>query len=162
MKADIYRKITDTIVSQLEKGVRPWHKPWNATNTEGRITRPLRSNGLAYNGINVLTLWSDAIDKGFISPYWITYRQAAKMGAQVRKGEHGSQVVYADRVMRTSTDEATGEKMERAFSFLKAYTVGTASALDLLRSRQLLTKNRSNSHYGLHRPAIRRTEVSAV
>src|SRR6185369_17463125 len=130
MKADIYRKITDTIVSQLEKGVRPWHKPWNAANTDGRITRPLRFNGLAYNGINVLMLWSDAVEKGFTSPYWITYRQAAAMGAQVRKGEHGSQVVYADRVLRTSTDEATGEKTERAFSFLKAYTVFNAAQVD--------------------------------
>lgn len=130
MKADIYRKVTETIVRQLEKGVRPWHKPWNAANTAGRITRPLRSNGLAYHGINVLVLWSDAVEKGFTSPYWITYKQAAAMGAQVRKGEHGSQVVYADRVMRTSTDDATGEKTERAFSFLKAYTVFNAAQVD--------------------------------
>ena len=58
MKADIYQKITNQIVAELEKGVRPWHKPWNAEHAAGRITRPLRANGVPYNGINVLMLWS--------------------------------------------------------------------------------------------------------
>ena len=46
MKADVYERITAQIVSELEKGVRPWFKPWNAEHAAGRITRPLRSNGI--------------------------------------------------------------------------------------------------------------------
>jgi hypothetical protein len=57
---DIYRRVTDQIVAELEKGVRPWLKPWNADHAAGRITRPLRANGIPYRGINVLMLWSDA------------------------------------------------------------------------------------------------------
>jgi antirestriction protein ArdC len=56
MKADIYQRITDQIVCELEKGVRPWLKPWNAEHASGRITRPLRGNGIPYQGINVLML----------------------------------------------------------------------------------------------------------
>jgi hypothetical protein len=56
MKADIYQRITDQIVCELEKGVRPWLKPWNAEHAAGRITRPLRGNGIPYKGINVLML----------------------------------------------------------------------------------------------------------
>ncbi len=51
-RVDIYAKITDRIVADLEKGVRPWVKPWSAANTAGRITRPLRHNGTPYQGIN--------------------------------------------------------------------------------------------------------------
>jgi len=60
MKADIYQRITNQIVCELEKGARPWLKPWNAEHTAGRITRPLRGNGIPYRGINVLMLctWS--------------------------------------------------------------------------------------------------------
>lgn len=130
MKMDIYRKITDTIVSQLEKGMRPWQKPWNAAHAEGRIVRPLRHNGVPYNGINVLMLWSDAIDKGFSSPHWMTYRQATALGAQVRKGEHGSQVVYADKILRSETDKTTGQEAEIAIPFLKAYTVFNAAQIE--------------------------------
>jgi hypothetical protein len=41
MRTDIYQKITDQIVCDLEKGVRPWLKPWNVEHAAGRITRPL-------------------------------------------------------------------------------------------------------------------------
>jgi antirestriction protein ArdC len=56
MKTDIYDRITGAIVAELEKGVRPWLKPWNAEHAAGRITRPLRHNGLPYQGINVVML----------------------------------------------------------------------------------------------------------
>ena len=68
MKADINQRITDQIVCELEKGVRPWLKPWNAEHAAGRITRPLRSNLIPYQGINVLMLWSAAMAKGYAAP----------------------------------------------------------------------------------------------
>ena len=43
-KVDIYTRITNRIISDLEKGTRPWLKPWNAEHAAGRITRPLRHN----------------------------------------------------------------------------------------------------------------------
>jgi antirestriction protein ArdC len=54
-RADIYARITDRIVADLERGVRPWVKPWNAANATGCITRPLRHNGMPYQGIRVQT-----------------------------------------------------------------------------------------------------------
>jgi antirestriction protein ArdC len=39
-------------------------QPWGAEHAAGRITRPLRANGVAYQGINVLVLWGEAITKG--------------------------------------------------------------------------------------------------
>lgn len=62
---------------------------------EARVVRPLRHNGMPYNGINVLILWAAAVEGGFSSPFWMTYRQAQELGAQVRKGAHGNLVVYA-------------------------------------------------------------------
>jgi antirestriction protein ArdC len=123
VRTDVYQKITDRIVAELEQGVRPWMKPWNAGNGEGHIMRPLRANGIAYQGINVLMLWSEAIEKGYASPIWMTFRQALARNANVRKGEHGSLVVYADRITRTETDCETGEDTERAIPFMKGYTV---------------------------------------
>ena len=53
MKQDVYERITAKIVTALEQGVRPWLKRWNAEAMAGRITRPLRSNGVPYRGINM-------------------------------------------------------------------------------------------------------------
>ena len=135
MRADIYQKITDQIVGELEKGVRPWLKPWNAEHATGRITRPLRGNGIPYQGINVLMLWSAAMDRGYASPTWMTFKQAVELKAHVRKGEQGSLVVYADKIIRAETDAATGEASEYAIPFMKGYTVFNVEQIDGLPER---------------------------
>jgi antirestriction protein ArdC len=121
-RADVYSRVTNKIIADLERGVRPWLKPWNAEHAAGRITRPLRANGQAYKGINVLMLWGEAELKGFVCPIWMTFRQAQELGAHVRKGEHGSLVVYADKITRTETGD-DGEGSAREIAFMKGYTV---------------------------------------
>jgi antirestriction protein ArdC len=106
----------------LRRASAPWIKPWSVEHTAGRITRPLRHNAVPYRGVNVLLLWSEALAKGYAAPLWMTYKQSQEMKAQVRKGEHGSLVVYADRITRTETDSA-GQDVEREIPFMKGYTV---------------------------------------
>ena len=108
VKADVYERITNQIVAELEKGVRPWLKPWNVQHSAGRITRPLRGNGIPYRGINIVMLWSEALEKGYAAPIWMTFKQASELKACVRKGEKGSLVVYADKITRTEIDAVTG------------------------------------------------------
>lgn len=123
MRSDVYQRVTDQIVTELEKGVRPWLKPWNAEHAGGRITRPLRGNLVPYQGINVIMLWAEAMEKGFAAPIWMTFKQALELNAHVRKGEKGSLVVFASSMTRTETIEATGEEEERNIPFMKGYTV---------------------------------------
>ncbi len=130
-RADLYTRITNRIIAELETGTRPWLKPWNAEHAAGRITRPLRHNGIAYRGINVITLWLTATARGYACPIWLTYKQAQALGGQVRKGEQGELVVYANRITRTETS-ATGEETARAIPFLKGYTVFNAEQIDRL------------------------------
>jgi antirestriction protein ArdC len=115
-RADIYARITDKIVADLERGVRPWVQPWNTGNMAGRITRPLRHHGQPYTGLNVLLLWSESITRGFTSATWMTLRHANEFGAHVRKGESGATVVYASRFTKTEKD-ATGGEIERDILF---------------------------------------------
>ena len=132
-KADVYERVTSRLIAYMEQGTRPWLKPWSVANTEGRIARPLRHNGTPYRGVNVVLLWCDAIDKGFQSSQWMTYRQAQELGGQVRKGEAGSLVVYADRITKTETNER-GEDEERSIPFMKGYTVFNVDQIDGLPS----------------------------
>jgi len=129
-KQDIYTRITNQIVSHLERGVRPWLKPWNAEHAAGRITRPLRYNGKPYSGINVLSLWASAMAQNFAAPIWMTFKQATELDGRIRKGEKGSLVVYADSITRKETDEKTGDEVEREIPFLKGYTVFNAEQID--------------------------------
>lgn len=119
---DIYTRVTNKIITDLEQGVRTWMKPWNSDHLAGRITKPLRHNGLPYQGLNVILLWAAATEREFTSSRWMTYRQAAELGAQVHKGEKGELVVYANKLTRTDTDEQ-GEEVEIEIPFMKGYTV---------------------------------------
>ena len=118
-RPDLYSRITNQIVAQLEAGVRPWTQPWAASQS---VSRPLRHDGTPYQGINVVLLWGEAAARGFQSSTWMTFRQALALGAHVRKGERGSTVVYANQLVRTDPDD-TDEEATRPIPFLKAYTV---------------------------------------
>ena len=76
-------RITQEIVARLEAGTKPWIKPWRGVP----VSRPLRACGTPYRGMNVFWLWMVADMCGYASSYWMTYSQAQKLGAQVRKGE---------------------------------------------------------------------------
>ncbi len=131
-RADVYARVTAKIVEDLAQDVRPWARPWNAGHAghaAGPVSRPLRANGTPYRGINVLLLWVEAQDKNYTAPIWMTYKQAQALGAQVRKGETGTLVVYADRLTKTETNDK-GEETERQIAFMKGYTVFNVEQID--------------------------------
>lgn len=134
-RADVYTRVTDRIVSDLEKGVRTWMKPWSAGHAVDRLpSLPLRHNGTPYRGMNILLLWGEAIDKGYTQSRWMTYKQAEELGGHVRKGEHGSLVVYADTFSKTEENEK-GEEVDRAIPFMKGYTVFNVEQIEGLPAR---------------------------
>jgi hypothetical protein len=109
-------------------------KPWNALHTSGRITRPLRHNGIAYSGINTLMLWVSAMEQGFAAPIWMTFKQAIELNAHVREGEKGSLVVYANSITNAE-DDGTGNEVEREIPFMKGYTVFNVEQIEGLPER---------------------------
>jgi hypothetical protein len=70
------------------------------------------------------------MEKGYAAPVWMTFKQASELKANVRKGEHGSLVVYADKIIRTEADTVTGEESERAIPFMKGFTVFNVEQID--------------------------------
>ncbi|MFA5762786.1 MAG: zincin-like metallopeptidase domain-containing protein [Bacilli bacterium] len=106
---NLYEVITDKIVKALEQGTVPWRKPWKTTAPKNAVTKKL------YRGINVLLLGMGQ----YGSPHWATFRQIASMGGSVKKGEHGTLVVYSSRFK--VQDRKTGE--EKELPFLKQYSV---------------------------------------
>lgn len=119
---EIYTRVTASIIAELERGVRPWMRPWNAINGAERNSIPLRHSGAPYLGINMLMLWGATLEAGVSCSQLMTYRQTQELGGQVRRAKHGAMVVFADRYTRTDTKDA-GDAIEREIPFLKAYKV---------------------------------------
>jgi antirestriction protein ArdC len=126
---DVYSKVTDKIIADLERGNLTWLQPWQAGHAAGQISKPLRAIGKPYQGINVIMLWASAIEQGFDCPIWLTYKQAVELGGQVRKGEKGSLVVYADTFKKLEANDK-GEDIKTAIPFMKGYTVFNAQQID--------------------------------
>lgn len=124
---DAAAEITDLIIRKLEEGVAPWSRPWRVTGAGGR---PLRHCGTPYTGINVLYRWAIADVRGYRSRYWMTYRQAEALGANVRRGEQGSLSVYYSSFKKTESDPVTGAETERSIRFLRHYIVFNADQID--------------------------------
>lgn len=137
-RADLYARVTERIVEDLARGVRPWARPWTSAGGDARITLPRRSCGTPYRGVNVLLLWGAAFERGYTAPMWMTYRQAQELGGQVRKGETGSLVVFANRVTRTETDgrgDDPGDEVRREIPVMRGYTVFNVEQIDGLPER---------------------------
>jgi antirestriction protein ArdC len=120
-KTDHYQQITDSIIAKLEAGVSPWAPGWAGA----RASRPLRSCGEAYRGINVILLWMQAIEAGYSSPFWMTYKQAEELGGQVKKGAKGSRIVFFSAFDK-EVESADGSKETKSIPFLKTYCVFNA------------------------------------
>lgn len=124
-RCNVYARVTESIIRMLEAGpvgLTPRSNPSGGG-------RPLRFNGTPYRGINTVLLWAAAMDRGFGSNTWVTYRQAAAHGGQVRKGEHGTLVVYAGTLTRGEEGDDDQES-GRSIAFLKGYTVFNLDQID--------------------------------
>ena len=124
-------RITQEIIARLEAGTKPWIKPWRGVP----VSRPLRACGTPYRGMNVFWLWMVADMCGYASPFWMTYNQAQKLGAQVRKGEKSTIAVFYKSYTREIEAVETGETSEEVRRVLKAYPVFNADQVDGLPER---------------------------
>ncbi|MBZ9775129.1 ArdC family protein [Mesorhizobium sp. CO1-1-8] len=125
-RSSLYDDITNKIITGLEAGRFPWVQPWGTAAAKAPLSVPKNaSTGKAYSGINVLILWGAVVERGYQTQSWLTFRQAQVLGGNVRKGEQGTTVVYADRFIPDDEKKRAREAGEdaRAVPFLKRFTV---------------------------------------
>lgn len=107
---DIHQEITTRIITAIEAGTAEGFRlPWNSSGASGRPVNILSKK--TYNGVNVLSLWIAALHYGYAHPIWGTYRQWQEKGAQVRKGEKASLVVFY-KTYSADAESAEGQDQE--------------------------------------------------
>lgn len=134
-RASLYDEVTRRIVAELEAGRFPWVQPWGKSDGTGPGLPRNAFTARSYSGVNVLILWRAVIEQGWPSQSWLTFRQALEAGGCVRKGEHVTTIVYADRFTPEAERErarATGEDA-KAIPFLKRFTVFNMAQCEGLR-----------------------------
>ena len=112
-RRDVYAQVTEQIISQLERGVCPWHKPW-------RTSLPMNlKTGKPYRGINSILLSCVRMP----SPYWLTLKQANALGGSITKGQRGMPITFWSTYFRKNRNDETGEETSRRAGFFRIYTV---------------------------------------
>src|SRR5208283_575156 len=112
---DIHQHITDKIVSAIERGAGDFRLPWH--RSAGSIMRPVNvASKKAYRGVNILALWAAADAFGYESGTWGTYKQWSEAGAQVRKGEKASHVVFYKEITVAADEDSEDETGTRLFA----------------------------------------------
>lgn len=127
MAIDLYQAVTDHILEMLDKGTVPWRNPIvGGGGGEWPVNLDSRRR---YRGINVFLLAITAWMKGYGSAYWLTFNQAAQRGANVRKGEKASIVVFWKQY--ELTNQASGEP--KKVPVLRYYNVFNADQCEGLK-----------------------------
>lgn len=111
-RSDIYRTVTDRIIAAIEAGAGDWRMPWHVLPNDAASVMPVNAaSRKAYRGVNVLSLWIAAQEAGYPSGIWATYKQWQELGAQVRKGEKSTLIVFWKVFDRdTGRDDETGRE----------------------------------------------------
>jgi antirestriction protein ArdC len=132
---NIYQEITDSIITELEKGAAPWVKPWNAPQGADKNVISQKP----YRGINRLLLAMVGGIKGYSNPAWATYKQWEQLGGNVRKGEKAAKIIFWSQAKSTNPE---GE--EKAYAFAKAYfvfNVAQVEGIDIVASEDKQNDN---------------------
>ncbi len=123
-RQSLYAEVTGRVIAELEAGRLPWVRPWDSAACDCGMPANA-ATGRRYSGINILILWHAVTAGNFGSQRWLTYAQAQAAGGNVRRGEKGTIVCYADRFTpKTEQERARDEDREaRQVAFLKRFTV---------------------------------------
>jgi antirestriction protein ArdC len=168
-KRDFRQEVTDSIVQMLEQGVAPWQKPWEPA--AGAFEMPVNpTTEKSYRGGNAIHLMATALRKGYDDPRWMTYRQAAENGWQVRKGEKGSQIEFweiRDRSADSHTSDPSEDRSQSSKSksleerrlIHRVYTVFNAKQIDVFQNVKRSTTPRSKQCRQVNRSC--RTQLPA-
>lgn len=101
-----YQHITDRIIRAIEtEGLVPWKKPW-------RTDSPRNVRGNVYRGINRLVLSIQP----YADPRWLTFKQVSELGGKVRRGEHGTPVIFWSEIEEERGSETQKRMVARYYN----------------------------------------------
>lgn len=117
------QEITDDVIKMIEAKTAPWLQPW-ATGAIQAAFNPTTNN--PYRSGNAIALMCAALRKRDTDPGWMTYRQAAERGWQVRKGERSSRIEFFKDELKE--DKQTGDTKRKVIA--RHYPVFNAQQID--------------------------------
>lgn len=131
---NLYKEVSDRILTELKQGHTPWVKPWSATVSGGGVVCNAVTNR-PYSGGNIVLLWIAMSSFGYSNPRFLTFKQAKELGGNVRKGETGHKVYFVSSFL--VKDEGDSDDDAKRIGYLKEYTVFNVAQCENLPEKVL-------------------------
>lgn len=125
-RPSIYQGVTESIVSAISAGAPAFVMPWHQGGRQN--CQPVNVlTGKPYRGINVLALWTASRTMSFSTGCWATFRQWQNLGASVKRGERGTQIVFHQpKIRRDVSQESPSEEDSEMRWVARAFQVFNA------------------------------------
>lgn len=107
---NVYQMVTDRIISELEKGVVPWRKPWTGVRS-GAFNRISKK---PYSLLNQMLLRNQG--------EYASFKQWSDLGGKVKKGAKSEFVVFW-KMQEYQDTNAEGETVKKIVPLLRYYNV---------------------------------------
>ncbi len=124
MKQDIYQEVTNSIIEALEKvSLNDYQAPFARLTAQQLPINPMTEKD--YHGINTLILWLQQQEHCYRSNEWGTFKQWKAKGANVKKGEKSSMIIFYKRVEKKDSEDE-----QEFYNCLKSYRVFNADQVE--------------------------------
>lgn len=135
-KKDLYAQVTDSIIAMMEAGATR-RITWART---GHSLPRNHKTGVPYQGVNVLLLWAETMLRGYSTDRWLTYKQAAEIGGQVRKGEKSVECIFFGTVERESKKKDEDNEATETVRVIRPFRLFNLDQIDGIEAPQANAK----------------------
>lgn len=127
-KHDIHEALTNQIIELLDRvDMNEYEPPFSAFVHQGIPKNPTTNH--QYQGVNILALWFNQHSNKYTSNHWATFKQWKEQGANVRKGEKGSRIIFYKTLIKEGENDQ-GDTEEYKIPMLRLFTVFNANQVE--------------------------------
>ena len=134
IKKDLYQDFTDQVIKQMEDNNMNWTKPFTTTILNGHHNIVSKK---PYQGMNCFNIGLSVYKNGFKSNEWATFNQWKNLGAKIKKGSKGTEILYWNI---KEYEDKTNKDEKVKIPFLKYFVVFNADQVEGYETKEIETK----------------------
>ena len=124
MNNKIAKIVTQKIIEELKNGNIIWLKSWQNDPISYQTKK-------SYNGINHWILNLTSMKNEYNDNLWLTYKQTTRLKGNVKKGEHGTPIIFFQMVEYADKDNEEKIKRIPLLKYFNVFNIAQCEKIDI-------------------------------
>jgi len=124
MNNKIAQIVTEKIIKELENGNVIWRKTWKDEPISHQTKK-------VYSGFNYWRLILESMEKSYSHNLWLTYKQTQRLEGNVKKGEHGTAIIFYRMIDFKDKDQPEKIKSIPLLRYFNVWNISQCEKIDL-------------------------------